>query len=170
MQAWLDKITLAINLFLGSPANPIEFWVLLGSSSLLGMVALHKAASAVGARRPELGWAIASFILGMIVLLVGVVAMGKFVIPQLSPEIARWGLPGSIALISFVIIMPLLCLVHRMNYLSSVIVWVVCLMAVGIIIALGGAGFEMAQGVKKDSGAVRERSQATREFLDLLGQ
>jgi hypothetical protein len=105
----------------------------------------------------------------MLVLL-AIAACSIYVLPNVSGVMGRWALPGSVILMSFIVILPMLSLIHKMNYMASLFSWIVTIVVVGIIVGLAGAGFDMSRNFQKSAQGAAERKEGVEEYLNLLAQ
>jgi hypothetical protein len=165
MDQWINTFFKILNGLFFKPASMLELYIGAALAIVIGMLVLSKVATAFGANAGEFGRALVALPLALVVLFAGMVAARLYLAPALSD--APWVVPAVGVVVSLALVMPLLCAFLKMNYIGSLITWVVTFGAMMAIVYVCSIASDTFFSMKGSAGKAGERKDALQEYIDL---
>ena len=159
MNAWMEALGELVKTLLGDPGSNSEWW----AASILGVLTLlfvlGRAGSAFGIPNTGVWHSLLSAVLGVALVLAIMVACMLYLPLWDTAEWRVWILVGAGLLASFVLVIPLMCLLQRTGYIAALLAWFSSVAAMAVVILLVGIAFDAtASGSRSaDKGAARKQ-------------
>jgi hypothetical protein len=133
-----DAATEVLQVLAGNPKSMLELCVALAAGWLTLLLVLSAAGKALGLSQSGRMMSAVTATLGSVLVIVGMVAARLY----LPPWGLIWVLTAGGALVSLVIVAPLISWLHRGGYLGALLAWMFGVLAAALIIVLVGAIFD----------------------------
>lgn len=152
MDKWVDSLDQVFVMLLGNPGSGAEKATVIVAALLAMFWVLAKAGAAFGIPNTGIFYSLVTGGLGIAFMVVAMAA-AKLYLPLWSqPEARIWILASAGALVSLVLVVPLMCAFQRAGYLAALPTWLLGLGAAAGIILLVGASFDLVVSGARDAG------------------
>ena len=159
VQAWLSDAWTMLQGVLGPTDKSYEVWILLGGGLLVMWIMMRVMAAATNNTNGGIFANAILMVVGILIVTLAAVAAQRYgVRDTTSPEVARW-LPLGAALIAlFVLVVPLMCLLQRVKYLTALVSLAVSVAVAAVLITAGHALLKGVGGGERVGDAIEKRT------------
>jgi hypothetical protein len=166
MDAFIHACHKALFILMGTPGTFLEEMALLGVSFFACTLAADKMARAFGAANGGFFRGLLVTVPAFILIIAAIGAGLLYLVPYLGADSLHWIPWVILTLISLIVIVPMMCLSRKMNFISAFISWSLTLIALAIVImALGG----LFNAIRAGGQSARQEKNRTRELERFLG-
>jgi hypothetical protein len=164
MDPWIAKLNEIVNVVLGTPASPLEKWLLivLGSLALIG--SLGKVGASLGIPNTGVAYSVIVAVIGVGLSLAALAAAAVYLPAWEDPGLRRWIWIGVPVLVSLIVVIPLTCVLQKSNVLAALLTWALGLGAAVAVLLLVGAIFTAIQSRQGDIERGKARKQEVEEL------
>ncbi len=143
----------------GDPASIMQMIVVLALGIVVCVLVFEKLNSVLGTPLTGIGLSAIVLLIAAIVLIVSVVSVKLWLVPDLSSAALRASLPFVTALaVLLVIVIPLFCFVQKAKYFQALLCLALSVCAASAVILLANACYDAAGVVKSKIGEAGSRT------------
>jgi len=166
MNEWTKAFEQLANMLMGNPEAGLETGVVLVVSVLVLFFVLTKAGAAFGIANTGLWYAAVVGVPGVVILMAAMIA-ARLYLPLWETEALRvWILAGAGLIASLLLVIPLMCVIQRTNYLAATLTWFSSVAAVALAIVLVSYVFVGIAGGSRSAERGAERKRQIESFTE----
>ncbi len=167
MAQWTQEAALVIKALIGSVGSTTEYNVLVGVAVAGLLFGLFNISAAMGATMSTPLRVVIVALVGGLLVMVAIVAMRLYLIPNLNPSpMLRW-LPLVVtAMVLLICVAPLAKWLLSAGYFEAVVALVLSGAAVALLIVLGHAGFNALRTGDKGFNKTQHRRDDINQIID----
>ena len=164
VQTWLNDIWVMLQGVLGPTDKDYQAWLLLGGGALVLWIMLRVMAAATSNVNGGIFSNALVLVVGTLIVSLAAVATQRYIVSDsMSPDVARW-LPLAAAVIALLaLVVPLMCLIQRVKYLTALVSVCVSVAVAAVVITAGHALLQGVSGGEK----VGEKIENRMKYQDL---
>lgn len=166
MEGWLKAGRDVLDLLLGDPATDLQRWTILVLSLIACIVVLKLMGTALGGRNAFIDSATICSLIGFLLVLAGLTAVKLWVPRDIYRDTHLWLLPAAGAVVSLLLIVPVINGLMKTGYAGALTAWVVSLLVVAGTVLVAGSVLDAIESGEKDATKIRRRRDALEEIFD----
>jgi hypothetical protein len=165
VNAWLGQINQIVNMFLGNPAAPWMRWVLIVLGVLTLVAVLGKVGEAFRIPNISTVYSLTAAVVGIGLTLAVLTAAALYLPAWKDAAIQRWMLIGVPVVVSVIVVVPLMCMLQRANFMASLVTWAIGVAAMAAVVLLVGAIFKAFLSGDRDFNRGKLRKQEIEQLI-----
>ena len=139
---------------------------MVGLGVLTRVLMLGRLSQAMQMKRKGSPFAILGAALSLVVLVASVYGVRHHLAPAVGFRDSYLGIVGIAVVISFVLMVPILCVIQRMELLSASLAWGTAIAATACVVVIARVGFEVMVHGSERAHETLERSHEMEAFLE----
>ncbi len=160
MERWTKGCLNVFDILLKHPGTMVEKVVLVVLACVTCALVLSKVGKAMGFDRHGGGLAFLSSLIAGVLLILGLTVTHVF-----FPSAGSLYWVGAAAGVSLILVIPLISLIHKGNYVTSLITWLISAGAVVGVILLVSTGIDAAVSGSEKTGKARARKHQMEQLI-----
>jgi len=166
MNPWFVEANHILHTLRGFTHDNVELGLMAFGGLVIFLVSMKLTGKAVRNENAEIASNCVVLLLGACLLLAGVVAVRLYLLPHVpSADVARWIVPGTLVVVFFLLLVPLLSMVQGTGYLAALLMLVVSLTMASIVMALTQGAYRAVEKGEVTFGKAHERKEVLDQFL-----
>jgi len=159
MERWIQVFLNVVDSLLKHPGIPLEKWALIIPGCLFFLWVYVRTGRAFGIPRSGGFRGVFTAVLGLALVLAAMTAVSLY-----FPMIGPWLWFGVPVIVSLMVVIPLVCLIQRAEFMAAFMTWLISVAALTALILLISAGFDAFSSGR----AQAEKSKVHKQELEQL--
>lgn len=159
VQAWLSDAWMMIQNVVGPTDKSYEVWILLGGGAFVLWIMMRVMAAATNNVNGGIFANAILLVVGVLIVTLAAVATQRYAVGgSTSPEVARWFPLGAAVIALLVLVVPLMCLLQRVKYLTALVSLCVSVAVTAVLITAGHALLKGVSGGERVGDVIEKRT------------